>query len=252
MYGYIYLTTFIPTNKIYVGKRAKSKFDESYVGSGVKIKNLIKKYGKSQFETHIIDIAENDDELQQKEIYWIDKYSATNPQIGYNIALGGNGAQVEHQTDETKRKISESNLGKKRTQEVKEQMSKDRLGSKWMNNGKCNKLIREKELSNYIYEGSPWKFGILPGRKSSPKSEESKLKCSNSHKGKKHNESWNKNHNESIKSKGFHWYTNGKENLHLSSDQEVPEGFYRGRYVSEETKQKCGLKNIGRTPWNKK
>ena len=111
-------------------------------------------------------------ELQQKEIYWIDKYSSTNPQIGYNIALGGNGAKVEHQTDETKRKISEANLGKKRTQEVREQMSKDRLDSRWINNGECNKLIRKKELSNYIYKGSPWKFGILPGRKYSPKSEE--------------------------------------------------------------------------------
>ena len=25
-----------------------------------------------------------------------------------------------------------------------------------------------------------------------------------------------------------------------------------GKIFSEETKQKCGLKNIGRTPWNKK
>lgn len=43
MYGYIYLTTFLPTGKIYVGKRVKSKFDKNYVGSGVKIKNLIRK-----------------------------------------------------------------------------------------------------------------------------------------------------------------------------------------------------------------
>lgn len=252
MYGYIYLTTFLPTGKIYVGKRVKSRFDENYVGSGVKIKNLIKKYGKSEFETHIIDTADTDDELQQKEIFWIANYNSTDDTIGYNIALGGNGAQLEHQSDETKQKISIANKGKKRTIECKTQMSEDRLGSKWINNGKENKLVRRYDLDTYIFEGSSWNYGMLPGRKGCVKSEESKLKCSNSHKGKKHSETWNYNHNQSLKSKHFHWYTNGETNLHIAEGNPIPDGFYRGRYVDDEFKKKCGIKNKGKTPWNKK
>ena len=251
MYGYIYLTTFLPTRKIYIGQKRKNYFDESYYGSGKIIKALLKKYGKQNFTVELIDIAESQEDLDKKEIYWINYHDSTNILKGYNIALGGQGAWLEHQTQETKDKISKANSGKVRSCEVKAQMAIDRTGSKWINNGKENKQIRRWDIDNYLFEGSEWKLGMLPGRINGPKSESAKLKISESNKGKVRSEEWKENLSQSLKKKKRHWYTNGIENLCIPEGTSIPDGFYPGRYISEEVKKSCGIKNVGKTPWNK-
>ena len=55
MYGYIYKTTNLITNKFYIGKREKSIFDEKYYGSGKYLKNSINKYGLENFSREIIE-----------------------------------------------------------------------------------------------------------------------------------------------------------------------------------------------------
>ena len=40
----------------------------------------------------------------EKKFFWIANYNSTDDTIGYNIALGGNGAQLEHLSEETKQK----------------------------------------------------------------------------------------------------------------------------------------------------
>lgn len=49
----------------------------------------------------------------------------------------------------------------------------------------------------------------------------------------------------------FKWWTNGKENIRA---KECPEGFWKGRVLSEKAKQsmkKAGIKRRGRAAWNK-
>ena len=55
MIGYIYKTTNLINNKIYIGKRQKQKFDAGYIGSGKKLKSAIKHYGKNNFKCEIIE-----------------------------------------------------------------------------------------------------------------------------------------------------------------------------------------------------
>ena len=251
MYGYIYLTTFLPTGKIYIGQKKKDYFDSSYYGSGKIIKSLVEKYDKQEFTVELIDTAESQEELNKKEIYWINYYDSTDISRGYNIALGGQGARVEHQTQETKDKISKANTGKLRSSKTKSQMCVDRAGSRWINNGKENKQIRRWDVNNYLFEGSEWKLGMLPGRINGPQSEQTRLKISEANRGKKHSEEWIENHRESLKKKKRHWYTNGIDNICIPEGNDIPEGFYLGRYVDEEFKKSCGIKNVGKTPWNK-
>ena len=59
MYGYIYKITNKINGKIYIGQHSKSdgsleEMDESYWGSGIKIINAIKKYGKELLLGNII------------------------------------------------------------------------------------------------------------------------------------------------------------------------------------------------------
>ena len=71
MYGYIYKTTNLLNEKIYVGQRKSKEFIKSYYGSGTLIKNAISKYGKENFSVELIDFAMSADELDEKEIWYI-------------------------------------------------------------------------------------------------------------------------------------------------------------------------------------
>ena len=91
MYGYIYLTKDLETGLIYIGQKKSNKFlDNRYLGSGVTLRNILDSGAtKDRFEIKMIDTADTSEELNQKEIYWIDVYDATNPRIGYNRCYGG-------------------------------------------------------------------------------------------------------------------------------------------------------------------
>lgn len=91
MYGYIYKTTNLITNKIYIGKRERSTFDTKYYGSGIYLKNSLIKYGKENFKREILEWCETREKLCEREKYWIKELGAKNKDIGYNIADGGDG-----------------------------------------------------------------------------------------------------------------------------------------------------------------
>lgn len=74
MYGYIYETKCLVENKYYVGQHSVSKFDPKYLGSGKRLRSAVKKYGVESFEVRIIDIAESQQELDEKELYYIKSY----------------------------------------------------------------------------------------------------------------------------------------------------------------------------------
>jgi group I intron endonuclease len=159
-FGFIYITTNLINSKKYIGqKRFKtnrgtySKW-KSYLGSGKLIKRAIKKYGKEAFKREIIDIAYSEYELNEKEIYWIEKFDAINNKEFYNIAEGGYGNPMAGKSEEEliawryklsqkvcseehKQAISEKVsgskhplYGKERTNETKEKISKKLKGTK--------------------------------------------------------------------------------------------------------------------------
>lgn len=68
-FGFIYVTVNNKTNKMYVGMHYR--WDKSYLGSGVILKNAIKRDGKNNFTRYIIDVADNYEDLVQLEVYYI-------------------------------------------------------------------------------------------------------------------------------------------------------------------------------------
>lgn len=88
---YIYKTTNLITNKIYIGQHKKKiNNNKPYFGSGRLLKKKIKEYGIENFKNEILEYCNSIDELNEKEIYWIKKLNSTNENIGYNITSGGN------------------------------------------------------------------------------------------------------------------------------------------------------------------
>ena len=91
MYGYIYKTTNLVSGKIYVGQHKSSKFlGKRYLGSGRKLKESIKHYGKKNFKVELLEEVETKELMDEREIYWISVYNSTNKEIGYNLSEGGN------------------------------------------------------------------------------------------------------------------------------------------------------------------
>lgn len=95
MYGYIYKTTNLVNGKIYIGQHKSDKFDESYLGSGILLNKAILKYGVECFRQEILEVCYSKNELNEREIYWIEYYNSTNVEIGYNMTRGGDGGDTK-------------------------------------------------------------------------------------------------------------------------------------------------------------
>lgn len=175
MYGYIYLTEDLETHKIYIGQHKAKSFDTEYYGSGKIILVLLKKYGKDRFNCSIIETCETEQELNEKEIYYISLYNSRNPDIGYNIATGGafgdsgyhQGMLGKHQSDFQKSQASQAN-SYKRNASIRTNMSKAKLGNTNasgnkglipITNGMNVKRIKESELDSYLSNG--WNLGWI-------------------------------------------------------------------------------------------
>lgn len=91
MYGYIYKTTNLVNDKIYVGQHKASDWDEDYKGSGKMLFRAFDKYGKDNFKCELLEAVESQSEMNSKEKYYIELYNARDNAIGYNIAEGGIG-----------------------------------------------------------------------------------------------------------------------------------------------------------------
>lgn len=133
MYGYIYETTNLINGKKYIGQHHSNLFDKSYYGSGVIIKKAIEKYGIENFEIKLLEECGSKEELNKREIYWINRMNAVKSDSYYNVAKGGHywgkprklGYKL---SDEAKHKISVANTGRIFTKEHREKISKNRKG----------------------------------------------------------------------------------------------------------------------------
>ena len=85
----IYKTTNQVNGKYYVGQHFTSA-DDGYLGSGKYFKRALKKYGKENFVRETMDFCTSAN-IDEREIYWIDELDARNPEVGYNIDIGGSG-----------------------------------------------------------------------------------------------------------------------------------------------------------------
>lgn len=188
--GVIYKITNTQNSKIYIGKTTSTIQKRFYahvydslknVDNHSHLHNAIRKDGKENFTIEIIDQANSIEELNEKEIYWISKFNSQDPDIGYNIAKGGEGGpgipaffknhhhkistrkQMSetrkgannsnygnhwHQSEELKRKHSElskgennSMFGKKHSEKSKLKNRQKHLGKKAYSNMKLNKVI---------------------------------------------------------------------------------------------------------------
>ena len=101
----IYKVTNLINNKVYIGQTTRT-FNERYSGKGVGAERILYsersnshlinsmcKYGVKNFKVEIIDQCNTEEELNKREMHYINLYDSTNYNKGYNFCQGGNGGK---------------------------------------------------------------------------------------------------------------------------------------------------------------
>jgi hypothetical protein len=107
---HIYRRQIIATGKYYVGKHNGE--DKYYKGSGKDYKKDLKIY--KEYITEILEYIEDFSKLNEREIYWLEKYDAANNPLYYNLTNKSFGPI--NQTKEWKNSQSNRMKGKSTTQ----------------------------------------------------------------------------------------------------------------------------------------
>lgn len=217
MYGHIYLITNTVNDKHYVGQTKRDpeiRFQEYRRGCyNVYLQRAFDRYGINNFKFEVIDYADSPEELDRKETNYILKYDSFG-ENGYNLCLGRNGP-----------------LGKKWDEKSRELVSKQRQGSRWFHNENGERrLVRADHIDEY----KDWIPGYGPGRKKTSHSEETKQKIRASNAGKhQRTKTMLQKQVNTFTNNQWRWYTNGFDNLLISKNAAIPEGYYRGRTVDK-------------------
>ncbi len=133
-YGIIYKITNELNGKVYIGQTIqtlearKKQHERDCPHRDYLIYRAFRKHGIEHFLYEKIDEAQNLEELNEKEIYWIDHYEAFGDG-GYNMTSGGE--KKWKVSAETREKMSKARRGKKHgplTDEQKKNISNGRKG----------------------------------------------------------------------------------------------------------------------------
>lgn len=176
-YGYIYKTTNLVNNKIYIGQHRGAYLDENYLGSGKLLAAAINKYGRGSFKCELLELCADKTALDQKEKEYIKKYNSQNNEIGYNISEGGQGGDLgpvarSHISESLRgipkslkhrKKLSEANKGKRLPESQKEKISKGNKGKILSDETKEKMSVSAKKLSHHNYKTNKGKVIITNG-----------------------------------------------------------------------------------------
>lgn len=117
-YNLIYKLINSDNHKVYIGQTWRSLKERGDSGCGYKrclyLGNAIKKYGWEKFSYQLLTVAHTQEAADYWEQYFIEKYNSIDPKFGYNLRNGGSKGKL---SEETKRKISQSRLGRFRNEE---------------------------------------------------------------------------------------------------------------------------------------
>lgn len=138
----IYIYTNSVNGKVYIGQTKTSLEQRAQQGGrnyreSPKFYNAIIKYGWDAFIPTILATAETQDKANELEMFYIAKYKSNNDESGYNISAGG---LCSTHTPETRKKISEKAkerykdktknpmYGRHQTEEMRRKLSESRKG----------------------------------------------------------------------------------------------------------------------------
>jgi group I intron endonuclease len=197
-------------NKRYVGQA--ENIDERWINHIWKLRqnkhhnkhlqNAFNKYGENCFIFRTVELC-NVELLDEREIFYIKELNAHETLGGFNVCWGGSsGMRGVEFSEEHRRRLSESHLGKKASDEARKKMSESRKGEKNSFFGKKHSEESRKKIGDSERgEKSQFfgKFGKDSPRFGIPHLEETKKKMSEAQSGEKNGFFGKKHSDETLK-----------------------------------------------------
>lgn len=261
--GFVYKITNNANGKIYIGftsKTIQERF-KTHIANALhhfnrRLYDAMNHYGYENFTIEAIEEKNSINELKQSEIFWIHFFNSTDPNIGYNMTLGGDGCDcVSYMSEEAKKKrsqtiskklkgrklskehiekIRQGNIGKHVSEEVKQKLREIRLGKINVFKGNTCRVVDKSQLQSFLDNG--YKLG------QGKRSEEICRNIGLSKLGLKQKESTKQKRSESMSK--LKWFNNGKEQMRSTI---CPDGWKVGRLkckLSETSKMKSSHKSF--------
>jgi hypothetical protein len=129
----LYKTVNKITDQFYIGihkinTEKYPDYNDGYLGSGKRLKRVVKKYGKESFKRTILVISDDPKYIASLEEQLVNQETLNDP-LCLNIALGGSGSVKGHVlSEETKMKLSEVGKEKRLSKETKKKISESAKG----------------------------------------------------------------------------------------------------------------------------
>jgi len=204
-YHFIYKTTNVLSGKYYIGMHSTDNLDDGYLGSGNRIKLAIRKHGKDNFISEILEYCETREILKSREEEIVNLNEIAKVDC-MNLRVGGQGG---FRDEEHQKKCSEagnifwkSDEGRKIKSEITKNLHKDPKYKE-----KVKKALK----------------GRLATFKGKLHSEETKKKMRKS-----------KNVGSNNSQFGKCWITNEVESKKINKGDLIPEGWRLGRKMKKE------------------
>ena len=216
-FGFIYETTCLIDGMKYRGRRIRSftAEDDEYLGSGKELSKAIDRYGRENFTRVILKECYSKEELIESEEFYLREVDAMHNHMYYNLTNNSVGWPTERgkplpeywkahmsesqkkrppMSEETRRKLSLANTGKKHSEETRRKIGEAFRGRKLSPEhiAKISESLKGEGNPNYGKHYTPEasrrqseaqkrRFSINPiYNKGVPMSEEQKEKVSNS------------------------------------------------------------------------
>lgn len=189
-YTIVYMTVNLITNQFYIGKHETDNLEDSYLGSGRRLKNSVKKYGRENFKKFILSIWDNPKDALNEEQRVVAEY-LDNPAC-LNIVDGGKGF---------------TSKSAKRASDQAKVMGKQ--GSKFLTKDHYSHAGKASVKVNKANGTGIW--AITPEQRSQTSSKTNK---------------------DTI------WINDGTTEKKIKNNQEIPEGFIKGRIIAGSTYRK--------------
>mgnify|MGYP003610160220 CR=1 FL=1 len=200
-YHFIYKTIDTRNENFYIGMHSSDNLNDSYLGSGKRIRNIKQKHGKDILKLEILEFLPNRDSLKKRELEIVNS-DLLKEEKCMNLRIGGVGG-FSHETQ-----LRNSPKGIKRFLELMENPKWKEKQLKKISNG----------VKNYLTTNN--KNGMWDGK--SHTEETKKIissKLSKLQKGDKNSQF------------GTCWITNGIENKKIKKEQDIPLGWKKGRIL---------------------
>ena len=152
MIGYVY-KIILPNNKVYIGSKQATQFDEKYWGSSCNhfYWEDLEKFGKENCKHEILYEANSLEELLEKEQYFIEQHGLF-PKT-YNLTTRAKSQKFGFKfSEETKKKMSLSHKGQKPSQKAIEATRKRSIENNPMKNSEISKKVAKSLTGRKLSE----------------------------------------------------------------------------------------------------